>query len=81
MAAVPLIQRLERGVRQRALQVAGYSGDVTQILRLAVAHVEACEDAEDLRCALRGQRDVAADEGAGIELGIVGASAARRART
>src|SRR5712675_1171121 len=62
MGDIPRIERLQRGMAERALQITPYPGHVTQILRLAVAHVEAREDAEDLAGALRGKRHVDLDE-------------------
>ena len=59
-----VVERRQRRMRQRALQIAPYARHVTQILRLAVAHVEAREDAEDLAGALRRERDVDLDEAA-----------------
>src|SRR5581483_57689 len=50
---VPGLQRCQGWMFQRALEIAPYARDVTQILRLAVAAIEPREDAEDLRRALR----------------------------
>src|SRR4030088_2430711 len=70
MGNIPRVERFQRGVAERALQIAPYPGHVTQILRLAVAHVEARENAEDLAGALRRQRDVNLDELGGVEIGV-----------
>src|SRR5262245_52744074 len=49
---------------------------MSQILRLAVARVQAGKNPQDLAGALRRERDVALDESRGIELRLVGAAAA-----
>src|SRR5437773_1382797 len=56
--AVPVLQHRQRRMRQRALQIAPYPGDVSEVLRPAVAPVEPCENAEDFRGALGGERGV-----------------------
>ena len=61
---------------ERALQIAPYPRHVTQILRFAVAHVEARKNAEDLAGALRGERRVDLDEAGGVEVGIALTSSA-----
>ena len=58
-------------MRQRALQVIPYARHVAQILRLAVAAVEAGEDAEDFCRALRRQRRIKLGEAGGVEFRIV----------
>src|SRR5262245_40492898 len=63
---VPFIERPHRRMRQRALQVGPYAWHVTQILRLAVAQVEAGEDAENLAGALGRERYVGLDEFAAV---------------
>src|SRR5215468_6771640 len=63
-------------MRERTLQIGPYARHVSQILRLAVADIQAVEYAEDLARALRRQRDIVPDEQSGIELGIIGAAAA-----
>ena len=73
------LQRRQRRMRQRALQIAPYPRDVSEILRLAVAPVEPREDAEDFRGALRGERGVGLDELGRVELRI--GSAARCGRS
>src|SRR5215470_421257 len=70
MGNVPRVERFEGGVAERALQIAPYARHVTQILRLAVAHVETRENAEDLAGALRRQGYVDLDELGGVELGV-----------
>src|SRR6202163_2349492 len=68
--AVPVVERRQRRMRQRTLQVAPYARHVTQILRLAVAGVEPRKDAEDLAGALRRQRDVDLDELRAVEVRV-----------
>src|ERR1700681_1601762 len=68
--AVPVVERYQRRMRQRTLQVAPYARHVTQILRLAVAGVEPCKDAEDLAGALRRERNVELDELRAVEVRI-----------
>src|SRR6185312_13626115 len=72
--AVPAVERRQRGMRQRALQIAPHARQVAQVLRLAVAAVEAGEDAEDFRGALRSERRIDAREGGRVEL-LVGVAA------
>src|SRR6516162_10829560 len=57
-------------MRERALQVGPYARHVSQVLRFAVARVEAGENTQDLAGALRRKRDVALDESGGVESGI-----------
>ena len=66
----------QRRMRQRALQIAPYARQMTQILRLAVAPLEPGENAEDLGGALRGERGIGAREGRRVE-GRVGGQRAR----
>src|SRR6202048_825920 len=73
---IPCAQVLEGGMTERALQIAPHPRHVAEILRLAVAHVETGEDAEDFAGALRGNRDVHLDEPAGVELRVSLAPAA-----
>src|ERR1700722_20260382 len=73
---IPCAQGLECGMTERALQIAPHPRHVAEILRLAVAHVETGEDAEDFACALRGKRDVHLDEPTGVEFRISLAPAA-----
>src|SRR5262245_53687154 len=61
---------------QGSLQVVPYSRHVSQILRFAVAHVEACEYAEDLAGTLCRERHIGANEGGCVEPGIAGAASA-----
>src|SRR5262245_37302149 len=71
MGGVPRGKRAgERRMAERTLQIAPYARHVTQILRLAVAQVEPCEDAENLAGALGRERDVVLDELAVVEGGI-----------
>src|SRR5260370_33604949 len=77
--AVPVVERRQRRMRQRTLQVAPYARHVTQILRLAVAPVEPRKDAEDLAGALRRERDVELDELCAVEVRIGGSPPAPRA--
>src|ERR1700732_2903279 len=67
---VPVVERRQRRMRQRTLQVAPYARHVTQILRLAVAKLEPREDAEDLAGALCRERDVELDELRAVEIRI-----------
>src|SRR5262249_5711498 len=76
MPAIPLIERRQRRMRERALQIRPYARHVSQILRLAVADIEAGEYAEDLARPLGRQRDVVPDERSSIELGVIGAAGA-----
>ena len=69
MGNIPGIERFQGRVTERALQISPYPRHVTQVLRLAVAQIEAREDAENLAGALRGKRDVGLDERSGIEIG------------
>src|SRR5262245_12304990 len=77
MPAIPLIERRQRRMRERTLQIGPYPRHVSQILRLAVADIQAGEYAEDLARTLRRQRDVVPDERSGVELGVIGAAAAK----
>src|SRR5262249_60737354 len=76
VALVPGIERLERRMRQGTAQILPHSGHVAEVLRLVVAPVEPCENAENLGGALRSKRRVEACEGVRIEAGI-GASPRR----
>ena len=79
--AVPVPQRRQRRMRQRALQIAPYPRDVSDVLRLAVAAVEPREDAEDFRSALRRKRGVEPDELGRLEIGVdLAARCARNGR-
>ena len=55
---------------ERALQIRPYPRQVTQVLRLAVAHIQPCKYAEDFARALGGKRHVHLDELGGIKVGI-----------
>src|SRR5258708_29250741 len=44
---VPILQGLQRRMRQRPLQIGPYAGDVSKILRLAIALVEPGKDTQD----------------------------------
>src|SRR5215468_4812892 len=61
---------------ERALQIAPYPGQVAQILRLAVAQIEAREDPENLAGALGGERDVGLDERRAVEIRLAAAASA-----
>src|SRR5258708_35675550 len=67
MGNIPCIERLERGMTERALQIFPYPRHVTQILRLAVAQIEACENAENLAGALAPGGEVGLEEATGGE--------------
>src|SRR6516165_9544003 len=67
---IPRVERLQCGMTQRALQIGPYPRQVTQVLRLAVAHVQPCKYAEDFARALGGERHVNLDELRGIKVGI-----------
>ena len=68
MGNIPCIERFQRGMAERAMQIAPDPRHVTQILRLAVAQVETGENAEDLAGALRGKGDIDLDESGRIEV-------------
>ena len=70
MRVVPGLQIVHRGVNQRAAQVTPYAREMTQVLRLAVAPVQPCENAEDLRRALGAERHVKFHEGRGREIAV-----------
>src|SRR5258706_16468319 len=53
--AVPGTQRCECRMGQRSLQIVPYTRHMSQILRFAIAHVEARKDAENFAGALGGQ--------------------------
>src|SRR5262245_62766119 len=76
MGNIPRVERLERGMAERALQIAPHPGQVAQILRLAVAQVEAGEDPENFARALGGERDVALDELRAVEIRLAAAASA-----
>src|SRR2546428_6070038 len=61
---------------ERAVQIAVYPRQMTQILRLAVAAVEPREDAQDLGGALRSQRRVEFQKFGGAETGVRGLAGA-----
>src|SRR6266568_8896325 len=61
---------------ERAIQIAVYPRQMTQILRLAVAAVEPREDAQDLGGALRSQRRVELQKFRSLERGIGGLAGA-----
>src|SRR5271156_5343789 len=71
IGGIPIGEQAERGVRQGALQIVPYAGHVTQVLRLAVATVEAGKDAEDFCRALRRQRRIELGEAGSVEFCIV----------
>src|SRR4051812_17668210 len=52
---------------QRTAQIAPDARQMTQVLRLAVAPVEAGENAEDLGGTLRAERHIELHEGTGVE--------------
>src|SRR2546427_6486932 len=70
MVNIPRMQRFERGMAERALQISPYPRHVTQILRLAVAHIEPGKNAQNLAGTLGGERHVDLDELSEIEVGI-----------
>src|SRR5215813_3846741 len=72
---IPLFEGRLGRVGERALQIAPYARHMSQILRLAVASVEPCENPQDLAGALGRQRDVALDEGWPVEFGLHGMAA------
>src|SRR5260370_26574717 len=47
MGNIPCVERLQCRMTQRALQICPYPRQVTQVLRLAVAHVQPRKYAED----------------------------------
>src|SRR3954451_8202631 len=61
---------------ERALQVAPYPWQVTQILRLAIPYVEPRKDAEDLAGALGRERHVEPDELRRVEARVGAAGSA-----
>src|SRR6266540_7539488 len=69
---VPRLERRQRRVAEGALQIAADAGQMAQVLRLAVALVEAGENAEDLRGALGRERRIDHREGGEVEGGIGG---------
>src|SRR5580704_15992352 len=71
IGGIPIGEHAERRMRQGALQVVPYAGHVTQVLRLAVATVEAGKDAEDFGRALRRQGRIKLGEAGGVEFRIV----------
>src|SRR6202451_2517741 len=71
IGGIPIGEHAEGRMRQRALQVIPYARHVAEILRLAVAAIEAGEDAEDFRRALRRQRRVELGAAGGVEFRIV----------
>ena len=64
-------------MRERALQIGQYAGDVTQVLRLAVAPVEPGKNTENLGRPLRRQRCVELREDGSVKA-LVGAAARGR---
>src|SRR5437764_1114970 len=70
MGNIPRVERLQCRMAQRALQISPHPRQVTQVLRLAVAHVEPRKYAEDFARALGGKRHVYLDELRGIKLGV-----------
>src|SRR6185312_11590199 len=74
---VPALQIAESGMRQRAPEIGPYARHVTNILRLAVALLQAGENAENLRGALRGKRRVSLRKLRRVEHGIALAARAR----
>src|SRR5215467_13946282 len=75
MLAIPLFEGRLGRVGERALQIAPYPRHMSQILRLAVASVEAGENPQDLAGALGCERDVALDEGWPVKFGLHGMAA------
>src|SRR3982074_929856 len=67
---VPDLDPCELRKRERALQIIPYARQMAQILRFAVAAVEAREDAEDFRGALGGERGIDRYESREVEVGI-----------
>src|SRR4051812_13517730 len=67
---VPGLEPFELRKRERALEIIPYARQMAQILRLAVAAVEAREDAEDFRGALGGERGINRDESREVEIRI-----------
>src|SRR5439155_23777840 len=61
---------------ERAVQIAVYPRQMTQILRLAVAAVEPRENPQDLGGALRSQRRVEFEKFGGAETGVGGLAGA-----
>src|SRR5258708_35628470 len=61
---------------ERAVQIAVYPRQMTQILRLAVAAVEPRENPQDLGGALRSQRRVEFQKFGGAETGVGGLAGA-----
>ena len=62
-------------MRQRPIQIAQYARDMTEILRLAIAPVEARKNAQNLGGALRRERRIKPCEAGRIEALIVQPSA------
>src|ERR1051325_3088786 len=77
---IPGRERLERRMGERPLQIAPYPRQMTQILRLPVAPLQASEDAEDFGCPLRSERCVSTCEVRRVECRIGGTPRARVAR-
>src|SRR3981081_1390470 len=67
---VPDLEPSELRKRERALQIVPYARQMAQILRFAVAAVEAREDAEDFRGALGGERGINRDKTREVEVGV-----------
>src|ERR1700726_4281118 len=70
MGNIPCVERLQCWMTQRSLQIGPHPRQVTQILRLAVAHVQPCKYAEDFARALGGERHVDLDELRRIKVGV-----------
>src|SRR5262249_32332397 len=61
---------------ERALQIPPDARQMPQVLRLAIAHVEPCENAKNLARALGGERRIDLDELRSVEIGRTTAAAA-----
>src|SRR6185437_7468666 len=64
---IPERERLKQRMGEVALEVALDPRQVAQVVWLAVALVQSCEEAEDLGCALRAHRRIGGGETLGIE--------------
>ena len=61
---------------ERALQIPPDPRQMPQVLRFAIAHVEPCENAENLARALGGERCIDRDELRRVKIGCATAAAA-----
>src|SRR5215471_18682138 len=72
--AVPIIEGGERGVTESATHIGVDAGQMSQVLRLAVAAVEPRENAKDFRSPLSGKRRVEPCKRIDIEIRILHAA-------